>query len=122
MKEKTSYGRMKITTIGGFAMPGKKGMKHYPTAIKEEAVRMRLEEGLTVKAIMGTLGIIDERRIEKWCKAYCLQGTTGLQQFKAKGRPRKRERTAQEQVEYEFQQLKMENELLRNFLYEVGRR
>lgn len=36
---------MKITTIGGFVMSGKK--------IKEEAVRMRLEEGLTVKEVVG---------------------------------------------------------------------
>lgn len=103
-------------------MSGKKGMKHYPTAIKEESVRMYLEDGLTVKEIMNTLGIIDERWITKWCKAYRKQGMAGLQQFKSKGRPRKRERTAQEQVEYEFQKLEMENELLRNFLYEVGRR
>jgi hypothetical protein len=35
MNEKTSYGRIKLTTIGGFAMPEKKGMKHYPIPIKE---------------------------------------------------------------------------------------
>lgn len=103
-------------------MSGKKGMKHYPTAIKEEAVRMHLKDGLTVKEIMNTLGIIDERRIGKWCKAYRKQGMAGLLKLKSKGRPRKCERTAQEQAEYELQQLRMENELLRNFLYEVGKR
>jgi hypothetical protein len=27
MKQKTSYGRIKISIIGGFIVPGKKGMK-----------------------------------------------------------------------------------------------
>ena len=37
MKEKAAYGRMKKTIIGGFSMSGKKGMKGYSQAIKEEA-------------------------------------------------------------------------------------
>lgn len=102
-------------------MPGKKGMKHYPVSIKEEAVRMHLEEGRTTPRIMELLGIKDRRRIRKWCETYRKYGIYELPSTKTKGRPRKYERTAQQQLEYEMKQLKMENELLRNFLYEVGR-
>lgn len=122
MKEKTSYGRIKKTTIGGFAMSGKKGMKHYPSCIKEQAVHMHLEEHKTTTEIMETLGIHDRWRIWKWCETYRKYGTVDLPSTKPKGRPRKHERTAQQQLEYEMKHLKMENELLRNFLYEAARR
>ena len=103
-------------------MPGKKGMKHYPMSIKEQAVRLHLEEGKTTPEIMELLGIVDERRVRKWCERYRKYGTLDLQPTKPRGRPRKYERTSQQQLEYEMKQLKMENELLRSFLYEAARR
>lgn len=103
-------------------MPGKKGMKHYPTSIKEEAVRMHLEEHKSTKEVMETLGINDKWRIIKWCQRYRKYGVFDLPTTKPKGRPRKHERTSSEQLDYEVKQLKMENELLRNFLYEAARR
>ena len=103
-------------------MSGKKGMKHYPSSIKEQAVHMHLEEHKTTTEIMETLAIQDKWRILKWCARYRKYGTVYLQSTKPKGRPRKHERTAQQQLEYEMNQLKMENELLRNFLYEAARR
>ncbi len=102
-------------------MSGKKGMKHYSEAIKEKAARMHREEGITYREIMKQLGIVSKRRLEEWCKAYQEKGILGLR-TKSKGRSRKTERTEQEQLEYELKQLRMENELLRNFLYEVGRK
>lgn len=110
-----------MTTMGGFSMSGKKGMKHYSASIKEQAVRMHLEEGLTTREIMERLGIVSERRVTLWCENYRREGHLGLQP-KPKGRPRKHARTPQQQLEYEMKQLKMEIELLRNFLYEVERR
>lgn len=102
-------------------MAGKKGMKHYPQAIKERAVRMHLEEGKTKREIMKELGIVSERRLKMWCSEYRREGMLGLQS-KPKGRPRKMIQTPQAKMEYELNRLKMENELLRNFLYEAGRR
>ena len=102
-------------------MAGKKGMKHYPVEIKTEAIRLRQEEGLTNREIMERLGIASERRLRMWCEKYRTLGQLGLN-TKPKGRPRKVARTEQEQAEYELRRLKMENELLRNFLYEAGRR
>lgn len=102
-------------------MSGVKGMKHYPAAIKREAIRLRQEEGMTNREIMDRLGIVSERRVRLWCEQYRNEGHLGLEP-KPTGRPRKVIRTAQEQTEYEIKRLKMENELLRNFLYEAGRR
>lgn len=95
-------------------------MKKYPEAVKEKAVLMHLEEGLTIQETIERLGIVSKRRFMAWCEAYRKEGLAGLQQ-KPKGRPRKNSDREQES-EYELKHLRMENELLRNFLYEVGRR
>jgi transposase-like protein len=121
MKQKTSYGRIKISIIGGFIVPGKKGMKRYPLSIKEQAVRMHLEEGFTKKDVAQKLGISDPQRIKKWSAVYRKYGVIELPS-KPKGRPRKHKRSTQEQTELELKRLRMENELLRNFLYETSRR
>lgn len=99
-------------------MSGRKGMKHYPVSIKEQAVRMHLDDGITNLEIMKILGIISERRVRKWTEIYFKYGVFKLPSTKPKGRPRKHERSLQEEIK----QLRMENELLRNFLYEVERR
>lgn len=103
-------------------MAGRKGMKHYSAEIKREAVRMHIEDGVTTREIMKRLGILSERRVTAWCEKYRKEGEPGLLQHKPKGRPRKIDRSGQEQMEYELKRLRMENELLRNFLYEAGRR
>lgn len=103
-------------------MAGKKGMKHYPMSIKEQAVRLHMEEGRTTSEIMKLLGIVDERRVRKWCERYRKYGTFDLQSTKPKGRSKKYEQTSEQQLEHEVKQLKMENELLRSFLYEAARR
>lgn len=101
-------------------MAGKKGMKHYPIVIKAQAVRMHLEDGVTNREINEHFGIVDEQRIRKWCAIYRKKGLSGLQ-YQHKGRARKSTQTEHKQIEYEVKQLRMENELLLNFLYEVGR-
>lgn len=104
-------------------MAGKKGMKHYhyPEELKLEAVRMHLEEGITSADVMKQLDINSRARLLAWCEAYRKYGLVGLK-AKPKGRPGKMPKTPQETLEYELKRLKMENELLRNFLYEAGRR
>lgn len=96
-------------------------MKRYSAALKREAVRLHQEEGMTNRDIMERLGIVSERRVRLWCEKYRREGHIGLE-AKPKGRSRKVARAEQEQAEYELKRLRMENELLRNFLYEAGRR
>jgi transposase-like protein len=121
MNKKTSYGRIKLLPLGGFAMSGKKGMKEYPPSFKEQAVHMHIEDGLTIREINERLGIADRQRLKKWCAAYRKEGLLGLQPQR-KGRPKKISKTEAEQLSDEVKRLRMENELLRNFLYEVGKR
>lgn len=101
-------------------MSGKKGMKKYPASFKEQAVHMHIDDGLTIREINELLGIADKQRLKKWCAAYRKEGLAGLQP-KLKGRPGAIIRTEQEHMEQELKRLRMENELLRNFLYEAGR-
>ena len=103
-------------------MAGKKGMKkqYYPEEIKEQAVRMHMEGGLTKREVCNRLGITDEQRVKKWCAIYRKRGAVGLQ-YKPKGRPRKYPLTEQQEMEHELKYLRMENELLRNFLCEEER-
>ena len=101
-------------------MSGKKGMKKYPASLKEQAVHMHMEDGLTIREINKRLGIADKERLKKWCAAYRKDGLQGLQ-TQPKGRPKKTTKTESEQLPDEVRILRMENELLRNFLYEVGK-
>lgn len=81
---------------------------------------MHIEEGLTTKEVTNLLGIADEQRVNKWCITYRKKGLSGLLS-KPKGRSKKNTLSDQAQMEYELKCLRMENELLRNFLYEVER-
>lgn len=102
-------------------MAGKKGMTKYPASVKEQAVQMHINDGLTITEINRRLGIADEQRLKKWCATYRKEGLLGLQP-QPKGRPKKSIKTESEQLPDEVNRLRMENELLRNFLYEVGMR
>lgn len=94
-------------------MAGKKGSTHYPTAVKEEAVKLFLEGQLSQKAIADQLGIRDAERIKKWVHDYRRDGPLGLR--KPKGRPRKKT----EGMEAELARLRMENELLKKLHAEL---
>ena len=93
-------------------MAGKKGMTHYSPAIKEQAVRMVIEQGMTHRAVATALGIRDPGRVEKWMHAYRHDGLLGL--HKRQGRPRKRLGEASE-----LERLQMENDLLKKFHTEL---
>ena len=93
-------------------MSGRKGMVHYSAGVKEEAVRLFLEEGLTYQAIAERLGIRKAKRIEAWVRDYRKEGELGL--HKVKGRPRKKE----DQAAY-IVRLEMENALLKKFHEEL---
>ena len=93
-------------------MSGRKGMVHYGAEVKEEAVRLFLEEGMTYQAIAERLEIRKAERIEVWVRAYRREGELGL--HKVKGRPRKQE----DQAAY-IARLEMENTLLKKFHEEL---
>ena len=54
------------TTIGGFVMAGKKGMKKYPESTRNE-IRKKQENGQSVKSLSTKYGI-SRRAIQNWCE------------------------------------------------------
>jgi hypothetical protein len=90
-------------------MSGKKGMKKYPIGIREEVV-MRIHAGDSQCALSREYGI-SRYAIQSWLKEPSIP----------KQRGRKPARTLQE-YKYENKRLKMEVELLRDFLQSVERK
>ena len=93
-------------------MSGKKGMLHYGKAIKEKAVKMFLEEGVSYREIAERLEIREPVRIEKWVQMYRREGSASFE--KPIGRPRKETRP-----QTELERLRMENDLLKKFHAEL---
>ena len=89
-------------------MSGKKGMKKYPIGIREEVV-MRIHAGDSQCALSREYGI-SRYAIQSWLKEPTIP----------KQRGRKPAKTLQE-YKYENKRLKMEVELLRDFLQSVER-
>ena len=90
-------------------MSGKKGMKKYPIEIREEVV-MRIHAGDSQRALSREYGI-SRYAIQSWLKEPSIP----------KQRGRKPAKTLQE-YKYENKRLKMEVELLRDFLQSVERK
>jgi len=88
-------------------MAGKKGMKKYPESIRNE-IRQKQENGQSVKSLSKEYGI-SRWAIQTWC------GLSKDHERVPKSRGRKPAKTLQE-YKYENKRLKMENELLRDFL------
>ncbi len=93
-------------------MSGRKGMLHYEVKVKEEAVRMFLEEHQTYAVIAKQLGVRKADRIEAWVRMYRQEGEASF--HKPIGRPLK---TEAEQRELE--RLRMEVALLKKFHTEL---
>ena len=94
-------------------MAGKKGMQKYPSSIREEVTKKQ-REGQSVKSLSKEYGI-SRYAIQSWC------GLHPKKQNLPKQRERKPAVTLQE-FKYENKRLRMENELLRDFLHLVGRK
>ena len=90
-------------------MSGKKGMKKYPIGTREEVV-MRIRAGSSQSALSREYGI-SRYAIQSWLKEPSVP----------KQRGRKPAKTLQE-YKYENKRLKMEVELLRDFLQSVERK
>lgn len=90
-------------------MSGKRGMKKYPVGIREEVVA-RIHAGESQCALSREYGI-SRWAIQCWLKEPVIP----------KMRGRKPAKTLAE-YKYENKRLKMENELLRDFLRSIGRK
>ena len=88
-------------------MSGRKGMKHYSEEIKE-VIRKESKEGVSQWELSRRYGI-SRNAIQCWI------GARGEEKMLPKQRGRKPAKTLQE-YKYENKRLKMENELLRDFL------
>lgn len=93
-------------------MSGRKGMRHYQVEVKQEAVRLVLEEHMTYAAVAARLEIRKAERIEVWVRMY--RGEGELSFHKPIGRPRK-----SESEPAELERLRMENALLKKFHTEL---
>ena len=93
-------------------MSGRKGMKHYKVEIKQEAVRLVLEEHLTYAVVAARLEIRKAERIKIWVQMYRREGELSF--HKPIGRPLKAE-----SEEREVARLRMENALLKKFHTEL---
>ena len=91
-------------------------------ALEGLIIEMR-EAGKTKQEIADALSL-DKVQVKNWINRYNRKQArmeTGLPP-KRRGRPRKREMTSEEEYKYEIRRLKMENELLRDFLSLTGRK
>ena len=88
-------------------MAGKKGMKKYPKEIREKIVK-EFHEGKSQAQLSREYGI-SRYSIQSWI------GTISKKNLLPKNRGRKPAKTLQE-YKYENERLKMENELLKDFL------
>ena len=93
-------------------MSGRKGMVHYRLEVKQEAIRLVLEEHLTYAEVAERLGIRIAARIEVWVQKYRREGEASL--HKPIGRPPKAEAGQRE-----LERLRMENALLKKFHSEL---
>ena len=87
-------------------------MMHYEKAVKEEAVKLFLEEGCTYREIAERMGIRKADRIKAWVRWYRREGEAAF--TRPIGRPRKE----QDEKEY-IARLEMENTLLKKLQSEL---
>jgi transposase len=90
--------------------------------LESEIVEMR-KAGKTRREIAEHFGL-EKEQIKNWVNRYNrtqARAAAGLPP-KQRGRPRKAERGREEEYKYEIKRLKMENELLRDFLRLTGRK
>ena len=97
-------------------MSGKKGMKKYSEQLKEE-IRRRAAEGASQKELSREYGV-SKYSVQSWCGK---RPETRLRQLAPlpKGRPKKQKTI--DDYKKENLRLKMENELLRDFLSLTGK-
>jgi transposase len=93
-------------------MSGRKGKVHYRVEIKQEALRLVLEEHLTYAEVATQLAIRKSARIKAWVRRY--RQEEELSFHKPIGRPPKAQAEQRE-----LERLRMENALLKKFRTEL---
>lgn len=90
----------------------KKGQtfKHYPESLKREAIRLRVEENWTYRAITEQLGIYDVGRMKKWKATYRKEGDRAFED--RLGAPSRQET----EHHWYVKRLEMENAVLKKWL------
>lgn len=104
-------------------MAGKKGMKHFGADIINEVLQMK-NQGKSNREISEYFGFRDKYVIKRLIYRYNRkqrQIEVGILPRK-RGRPRKNEIQTSQDKDRLIKHLQMENELLRSFLSEAGRR
>jgi transposase len=96
-------------------MSGKKGMLRYSEEIKQK-IRWEHEKGASIKGLSRKYDI-SRGAIHSWCGL-----SKTVEMWHAAPLPKGRPRKQQESQEQIIKRLRIENELLRNFLSAVGRR
>ena len=97
-------------------MSGKEGMKHYPEQLKEE-IRRRAEEGASQKELSREYGV-SRYSIQSWSGK---RPETKLRQLAPLPQGRPKIQKTIDDYKKENKRLKMENELLRDFLSLTGK-
>lgn len=112
---------VELTTIGGFIMAGKKGMRQYPKETVDKVKELR-KLGLTHREIGEKLGF-EMQQIKKLLERERRKERNQEKGIipKPKGRQRTHTLTKQQLLELENKKLKRDNDLLRSFLHAVGR-
>jgi len=93
-------------------MSGKIGMRHYSAEMKQEAIRLFLEEGQTYREIAERLEIRKQERIRMWVQDYRRRGSELFARHS--GRPFK---TIDEKAY--IARLEMENKILKKLQSEL---
>ncbi|MCW2278986.1 transposase [Heliophilum fasciatum] len=104
-------------------MAGQKGAKHFDEATIQKAVQMKMD-GKTHMEICVELGFRNKKAVKELLlrqRRKMRRVEAGIKPLK-KGRPRKDAPIDPEHNEQVIKRLKMENELLRAFRFELGRR
>lgn len=96
-------------------MARKKGSRDYPLEMRQEAVRLFYEEGMTQAEITKQLGIRDPKRVKNWMRRYRQEGAEFFvsRRYKSGRKPKKETEKAY------VSRLEMENELLKKFHTEL---
>jgi transposase-like protein len=96
-------------------MARKKGSKDYPLEMRQEAVRLFYEEGLTRAQITQQLELRDPKRVKNWLRRYRREGAA----FFLSRRHRSGRRPKRENTEAYIARLEMEIELLKKYHTEL---
>ena len=97
-------------------MSGKKGQKQYLDAVKEQ-IRREIAAGKSQREVCREYGI-SRYSIQSWCG---LRPETMIRQIAPLPRGRRKEKKTIADYEKENRRLKVENELLRDFLSLTGK-